>query len=156
MKKLVLILVLLTSSSSYALLPYLDLGIGYERQMTSAGSWNAYGAELDIGIDLMFMLGAELYFGMLYSNSFNNHDMHMGLRGKISAFDLAFAKAGLGMQMGSIGGVMDYNLEVLGSVGVGLPIMPLINGTIEVKYRHIFSTMAVNSFGVYAGLNFAF
>lgn len=156
MKKLILALALLTSSSSYALLPYLDFGVGYERQMTSVGSWNAYGAEVDLGMDLMFMFGAELYFGMLFSNGFSDNDMHIGLRGKVNFFDMAFAKAGLGMEMNSSGGAMDYNLEVLGSVGVGLPIMPLVNGTLEVKYRHIFSTLDINSFGVYAGLNFSF
>ena len=152
MKKLLLLTVFMLSASSYALLPYFDFNIGYERQMTSVTSFNSYGAELDLGMDMMFMFGAEVYFGMLYTNSFNDHDMHIGLRGKVNIFDLAFAKAGLGMEMAN----SNYNFEMLGSVGAGFPIMPLINGTISVQYRRVFSTVAVNSFGVYAGLNFSF
>ncbi len=75
----------------------------------------------------------------------------------INSDDIAFAKAGIGMQMDSNSGSMDYNLETMLSAGAGFSLLPLITATVELRYRHIFKDPeAVKAVGIYAGLNIGF
>jgi len=155
MKKLLLVVTLLASTSAFAVGGYAQLRGIYQR----ASGTNNYGGGASVGLELMPKFGVEGYFDYIL-NAGDATTMAFG--GKLAVFpvDYLFIKAGAGLSRMSITvlgtSVTGSDVELVGNVGVALPIAPTVAFTIEGQYNRILATTAVNVYGAMAGVQFKF
>ena len=154
LKNLLLLLIMFSSASSFALLPYFDVAVGYERLKSGTAGANALGFHGDAGLGIVWPISAEIYFDYLKHSGINN--MHTGLKAKIDFFDMVFVKAGAGLVLAKIGTTFSKNFEVVTNAGVSFPLIPLIAATVEAQYRTVFTTIKTHYFGIYGGINIGF
>jgi hypothetical protein len=157
MKKILIAVTFLFSASAFALGGYAQLRGGFER---SSGG-NGYGGGASVGATIAPKIGIEGYFDYFtVSGTGDPKMMHFGGKAAFFPMDYLFIKAGAGVARTSItvAGISasSSDLELVGNVGVALPIAPAIAFTVEGQYTRQMSDPAANVYGAFGGFLFKF
>ena len=153
MKKILVAVTFLVSASAFALGGYAQIRGAYERMSGE----NGFGGGASIGITVAPMIGVEGYFDYTMFSDIDTNMMHFG--GKVAVFpvEYLFIKAGAGIARTSVDlGIVSAStndLELVGNVGVALPMGDAIAFTVEGQYRRIDGG---NNYGGLAGVQFGF